>query len=157
MRVTAETVDDFLVPQLEIEFSFHSRRAEQGNCNRVDHWRLTMHVGHVEKGSPLDVKFAVGIGGNRHLRQRQRKGIAREGPWLIAINVARKLVKNNDFRQSAVGRLTPAIKLATFRCAMHSTEARFDLPVEVVRSRPPLLGCDLLKPESKDGVRDVLC
>ena len=99
MRVAPKAVNDGLVTFFEIQVVFKPRLIEQLQSHRVNRRRLAVHIGHVQEGSPGRIEHPICALGHRLLGQYQGLTVTGEGSRLAAVDVARKLIQNNDFSQ----------------------------------------------------------
>ena len=100
---------------------------------------LGMHEGHVEPAARNLRQGRVEAARNRLARNAERLGIGRPGPVIVAIDVARELVEQDDEGERAFRLAHPIVVIALRRRLHRIAELAADFRVEGVAFREPLL------------------
>ena len=99
---------------------------------------FAVHEGHQHEFSLYHFHLGKVFLLDGFLRQYQCHAVLRKGKRIVAVQIARELVKNNDFGEAAWEVVTPMVKFASRRLLPHGEKLRVNFCVKGIDFGKPI-------------------
>ena len=152
MWIAAESIENRLVAHLEIETVLEAGTSEQLQGDGVNRQRFTVHEGQIQEGAAIGRQIAVMALRDSLLRQCEGERILSKSVRCAAVDIAGKLIEDDDLGQPTLLGGAPAEQLASRRGGKQRAETSADGGVERIGHCIPAGGTDFGELEIENGL-----
>lgn len=128
--VSPEALDDGLVPPFEFQICFQPGCGKKHQSFPMHLQRFAVHVGHIHEQAPFYGQLRVVAAGDACLSHRQSQRVIGKSGRPMPMDVAGKLVQENDQSQAPTGGGLPSGQFAPFCRQQGLAKARCDAEIQ---------------------------